>query len=130
MRAIQVRTLRYDSRTFRRNHCVMSTMSGSTEKATSASRQSIQTSTAMMPSEREHVAEHRDHAGGEQLVEHVDVGRDARHQPADRIAVVEPQVEPLQVPVHLHPQVEHDPLPDHLQRPGLRVLERERGDAG
>ena len=32
---------------------------------------------------------------------HVDVGGHARHQPADRVAVEEPQVEPLQVPVDL-----------------------------
>ena len=49
IRAIQVRTVRYDSRTLRRNHCVTSTISGSTENATSASRQSIVTSTIMMP---------------------------------------------------------------------------------
>ena len=80
--------------------------------------------------QREDVAEDRDDAGGEQLVQHVDVGRHARHQPADRIAVVELQVEPLQVPVDLHPHVEHDPLPGHLQRPGLDELERERRRAG
>ena len=49
MRAIQVRTVRYDSRTFVRNHCVTSTINGSTEKATIASRQSMTTSTTMMP---------------------------------------------------------------------------------
>ena len=49
MRAIQMRTVRYDSRTRVRNHCVTSTMSGSTENASSASRQSITTSTIMMP---------------------------------------------------------------------------------
>ena len=49
IRAIQIRTVRYDSRTLRRNHCVTSTISGSTENATSASRQSIMTSTIMMP---------------------------------------------------------------------------------
>ena len=41
MRAIQARTVRYDSRTLRRNHCVTTRISGSTENATSASRQSI-----------------------------------------------------------------------------------------
>ena len=41
MRAIQPRTTRYESRTLRRNHCVMRTISGSTENATSASRQFI-----------------------------------------------------------------------------------------
>ena len=130
MRAIQVRTCRYDSRTWRRNHCVISAISGSTEKATSASRQSIHTSTAMMPSEREHVAEHRHHAGREQLVQHVHVARHPRHQPADGIAIVEPQVEALQVPEDRHPQVEHHPLPDDLHRPGLGELEQEREQDG
>ena len=49
MRAIQRRTVRYDSRTCRRNHCVTMTMSGRTENASSASRQSIHSSTIMMP---------------------------------------------------------------------------------
>ena len=99
MRAIQPRTTRYDSRTLRRNHCVTSTISGSTENATSASRQSIHSITTMMPTQREHVAED---------VTTPDVNRsfststsrgDARHQPADRVAVVVAQVEPLQVAV-------------------------------
>ena len=47
--AIQPRTARYDARALRRNHCVTSAMSGSTENATSASRQSIHSSTPMMP---------------------------------------------------------------------------------
>ncbi len=50
MRAIHVRTVRYDSRTLRRNHCAIRTMSGRTVNATSASRQSIQSITTMMPS--------------------------------------------------------------------------------
>ena len=103
-------------------------MSGSTENATSASRQSIAEQHDHDADEREDVAEDRDDAGGEQVVQHVDVGRDPRHQPADRIAVVELQVEALQVPVDLHAQVEHDALPGHLQHPGLEVLERERAE--
>ena len=78
--------------------------------------------------EREHVAEHRHDAGGEQVVQHVDVGRHARHQPADGVAVVELDVEPLQVPVDLHPQVEHDPLAGQLHRERLHVLARERAE--
>ena len=76
--------------------------------------------------QREDVAEDRHDAGREQLVQDVHVGRDARHQPADGIPVVEAQVEPLQVSVDLHPQVEHDPLAGHLHHPGLHVLEHER----
>ncbi len=49
IRAIHVRTVRYDSRTFRRNHCVTSTISGSTAKLISASCQSMASSTIMMP---------------------------------------------------------------------------------
>ena len=126
MRAIQPRTTRYDSRTLRRNHCVTSAISGSTAKATSASRQFIHSITRHDADEREHVAEDRDHAGREQIVQHVDVRGDARHQPADRIAIVVAQVEPLQMAVDRHPQVEHDPLPGQLHRPGLDVLGGER----
>ena len=49
MRAIHARTVRYESLTCRLNHCVTTTMRGSTEKATSASRQSIASSTIMIP---------------------------------------------------------------------------------
>ena len=49
MRAIHVRTWRYDSRTRRRNHCVITTITGSTENVSSARRQSIIVSTTMMP---------------------------------------------------------------------------------
>ena len=75
--------------------------------------------------QREDVAEDGDDAGREQLVEHVDVAGHARHQPADGVAVVEPQVQPLQVRVQLHPQVVHDALARQLHHPGLHVLERE-----
>ena len=78
--------------------------------------------------EHEHVAEDRDDARREQIVERVDVGRDARHQPADRIAIVEAEVEPLQVAVHLHAQRVHDALADRLQDVRLAVLEGEAGD--
>ena len=49
MRASRVRTFRYDSRALRRNHCVTITISGSTENATSASRQSMSNNTIMIP---------------------------------------------------------------------------------
>ena len=77
------------------------------------------------PGQREDVAEDGDDAGREQLVEHVDVAGHARHQPADGVAIVEPQVQPLQVRVQLHPQVVHDALAGQLHHPGLHVLERE-----
>ena len=78
--------------------------------------------------EREDVAEDRHDARGEEVVQDVDVRGDARHQPADRIAIVVADVEPLQVAVDRHPQVEHDPLAGQLHRPGLDVLGDERDD--
>ena len=116
MRAISVRTVRYDSRALRRNHCVTIAISGMTASATRARRQSITNRTMVMPSQHEDVAEDRDDTRGEQVVQHVDVGRDPRHQAADRIAVVEADVEPLQVLVDLHPHVEHDALAGQLQQ--------------
>ena len=47
--AIHARTSRYDSRACVRNQCVTRAMAGRTENATSASRQSIQSRTTMMP---------------------------------------------------------------------------------
>ena len=49
MRAMSVRTVRYDSRALRRNHCVTTAISGMTASATSARRQSITNRTMMMP---------------------------------------------------------------------------------
>ena len=49
MRAIQPRTSRYDCRALRRNHCVTAAMRGSTERATTARRQSMTKSTTAMP---------------------------------------------------------------------------------
>ena len=128
IRAISPRTVRYESRTLRRNHWVTKKISGSTENATSASRQFIHSITAHDAGQREHVAEDGHHAGGEQIVQDVDVRGHPRHQPPDRIAVVVAQVEPLQMAVDRHPQVVHDPLPGQLQRPGLEVFGGERGD--
>jgi hypothetical protein len=76
--------------------------------------------------QHEHVAEDRDDACGEQIVQHVDVGRDPRHQAADRIAIVEADVEALQMLVDLHAHVEHDALAGQLQDPRLQELQRER----
>ena len=78
--------------------------------------------------EREDVAEDRHDARGEEVVQDVDVRGHARHQPADRIPIVVADVEPLQVAVDPHPQVEHDPLAGQLHRPRLDVLGDERDD--
>ena len=52
--------------------------------------------------QREDVAEDRDDAGREHVVEDVDVRGHARHQPPDGIAIVELEVDALQVRVDLH----------------------------
>ena len=62
--------------------------------------------------EGEHVAEDRHHAGGEELVQRLDVGRHPGHQPADRIPVEVGDAEPLQMAEDLHPEVVHHPLAD------------------
>ena len=49
IRATRARTCRYDSRACVRNQFVTRAIAGRTEKATSARRQSIQSSTTMMP---------------------------------------------------------------------------------
>jgi hypothetical protein len=77
------------------------------------------------PDQRDQVPERGHHAGGEQLVEHVHVVRDARHQPADRIAVEVGERQPLQVAEQPHAQVEHDVLADALHDLVLEIAEAE-----
>ena len=48
---------------------------------------------ATMKRKHQHVAEDGDEAGGEEVVQHVDVGGDAGDQAADGVAVVEGEVE-------------------------------------
>ena len=86
-----------DSRTLRRNHCVTSDDQRQHENATSASRQSIDSSTIMMPASVKMSPKIDTTPDGEHIVDHVDVGGDAGHQAADRVAVVELQVEALQM---------------------------------
>ena len=128
MRATQPRTSRYDSRDvaaepLRHQHDQRQHREGDQRQPPVHPQHDADDA-----DQHERVAEHRDHAGREQLVERVDVARDARHQPADRVAIVVGHVEPLQVAVDRHPHVEHDALADHLRDPGLRELEHE--DAG
>src|SRR5205085_9026348 len=68
----------------------------------------------------------RDESRGEQVVQHVDIGRDARHQAAYRVAVVERQIEALQVLHQLPSQVEHGELSGVLHQVHLG----EFGDQG
>ena len=80
--------------------------------------------------EREQVAQNRHQAGGEQLVEDIDVGGDARHQAAHGIAVVEGDVEILQVGHQLAAQVEHGLLADVLHDVHLGEFEQEDTEQG
>ena len=78
--------------------------------------------------EHEDVAEDGHEAGGEHLVERVDVGGHARHQPADRIAVEELHVQPLQVSEDLLAEVVHDVLAHQIHQDHLRVEHGEAAD--
>ena len=71
---------------------------------------------ATIPDEDDDVAEEGDEARGEELVQGVDVGRQARHEPADGRPVVEGDVGALQVAEDGLPEVVHDPLA-HPRRP-------------
>ncbi len=70
--------------------------------------------------ERQHVADDGDQAGSEQVVEHVDIGGDAGDETAHRVAVVECEIEGLQVFHQLLAQIEHGKLAGVLHDIGLR----------
>jgi hypothetical protein len=73
----------------------------------------------------EQVAEDRHHAGGEHLVEHVDVVGHAGEQPAHRVAIEERDRQALEMTEQRHAQVHHDALPNALHDLGLQVSESE-----
>ena len=75
--------------------------------------------------QHQQIAENGDQAGGEQVVQHVHVGGDARDQAAHGIAVVESDVELLQVRHQLPAQVEHGLLADALHQVHLPEFEHE-----
>ena len=79
MRAIHVRTVRYDTRTLVRNHWVTNQISGSTANATRASCQIIQIITAAMMLNSAARSPNTDSATtpAEEIAEDVHVGRDA-----------------------------------------------------
>ena len=78
--------------------------------------------------EHRQVAKDGHQAGGEEVVEHVDVGGHARYQAADGIAIVEGEVEALQVLHELLAEVEHGELPGPLHEHGLGELGDEGGE--
>ena len=73
------------------------------------------------------VAEDGDHAARDHLGERVDVVRDPRHQPADRVAVEERQRQELQVAEQLEAQVVHRALPDPGREERLPVADARAG---
>ena len=75
------------------------------------------------PDEHEDVAEDRDDPALHHVRERVDVVRDPRHEPADRIPVEEAERQVLQVPEKGEPEVVH-PRGEHA----LPVAEESRGD--
>ena len=79
----------------------------------------------VMKSRHEDVVEDGEDAGGEHLVEGVDVGGDAGDEAADGIAVEEGGGHALQVAEDLRAHVEHDLLAGPLHEVGLEEFEEE-----
>ncbi len=80
--------------------------------------------------QREDVAEDGDDPRAEQLVEGLDVARNPRDEAARGIAVVEAQVQALEVSEELGSQIVHDALTQPGREQALPVLERETGQHG
>jgi hypothetical protein len=80
--------------------------------------------------EREQIAESRDDARREQLIERFDVRSHARDQSADRIAIEEVDRQSLQVRKQLAPQVAHHALPEERGEDRLAVRARKVRDEG
>ena len=77
--------------------------------------------------QHQHVAQNGHQPGGKEIVQHVHVAGHAGHQAAHRIAVVEGQVEILQVLHELAAQIEHGELAGVLHQVHLRELTDETG---
>ena len=77
------------------------------------------------PEQEEYVAHERHEPRGEQLVQDVDVVRDARHDAADRVTVEVRHRQPLQMAEERHAQVQHDVLPDLLHDLRAEIAERQ-----
>ncbi len=100
-------------------------MNGSTANVISASFQFIHSMMPTIPTSTNTSSKMDTDARSEHLVQSVDVGGDARDQPADRILVVESDMHALQVAENLAAQVEHHFLPGPLHEVGLQELEHE-----
>ena len=75
--------------------------------------------------EHQQIADNGHQAGREQFVQDVDIGGDARDQPADGIAVVIGNVQALEMRHQIAPQVEHGALAGVLHEVRLAELEHE-----
>src|SRR5581483_7916858 len=75
--------------------------------------------------QQEDVLEDGHHSGGKHLVQSIHIAGDPRDQPANRIAVEERDVQPLQVAENLAAQVEHYLLPGPLHYVRLGELQQE-----
>src|SRR6185437_16872949 len=80
--------------------------------------------------EHEYILKNRDHAGGEHFVQRIHVGGDARHQPAYRIFIEEPDVHLLQVSEDLAAQIEHDHLSSPLHQVRLHKFQNKIEEQG
>src|SRR5581483_6436803 len=78
--------------------------------------------------EPEHVEHDGHRARGEHLLEHVDVGREPRDDPPDRVLVEEAHREALELREERHAEVREAPLRDHRRQVLLAVLRQELGD--
>ena len=125
MRAMAVRMRRLASRTRSRKIQVAMMMRGRTAKVASARRQFIHSMMATKTMQQEGVIDHGGDAGGEEIVEGVHVGGDARDQAADRAAVVETHRQALQVLEDFLAQVVHGFLADLLHDADLQILQGE-----
>ena len=80
------------------------------------------------PRENDDVAEERDEAGREELVQGVDVRREARHEAPDGRPVEDGDVRALEVPEDPRPEVVHDALAHRGRPPDHDHHEDERED--
>ena len=80
--------------------------------------------------QRGDVHEDRQRAGGEHLVDHVDVGGQAGHQPADRIAIEEARRQLLQVRDEVEAQIGEALLRHEHHQVVLQIEEAELGQHG
>ncbi len=80
--------------------------------------------------QHQQIAQNHQQAGREQFVECVDIGGDARDHASHRIAIVESDIQPLQVRHQLAAKIEHGFLPDPLHEVLLAEIAHQRGHDG